>query len=164
MFKYLLLAGCLFVSTSGFCLEKFAALDRIVQAYTRSWNEQGCKGFADDFTEDADWVNIFAMKFKGKKQIEERHIMLLKTFFKDSKLRILNTSYREVKPGVVIGLVEWELDGYRDPGSDNTQPGSIRTGVYTQVFLQEGDKWVVTSSHNAISPQRKSSVRISPAS
>ncbi len=43
-----------------------SAIEKIIQDYTTSWNFQEGKGFADGFTEDADFVNIFGMIFSGK--------------------------------------------------------------------------------------------------
>lgn len=126
------------------------AIHTVIQTYTHAWNALGCKGFADGFTEDADFVNIFGMKFTGKEEIEERHVKILQTFFKGSKLEILATQLREVQPSFVIATVPWRLHGFRAPGSDNTLPGEVRDGIFTQVFIKSKDTWKITASQNTL--------------
>ncbi len=119
------------------------AIHQVIEKYTRSWNENECRGFADDFSEKADFVNIFGMKFSGKKEIEERHVKILQTIFKGSKLEILDTQLREVQPGLVIANIVWGLDGFH-------QPGERREGIFTQVFVKNQDKWEITASQNTL--------------
>jgi uncharacterized protein (TIGR02246 family) len=125
----------------------------IIQNYTHSWNHQGGKGFGDGFTEDADFVNIYGMSFTGKKEIEERHINIIQTIFKDSKFEILDVQLREVYPELVIAKISWRLNGYRHPGSDLTKPGSISEGIFTHVFIHNNNKWEITASQNTLKLQ-----------
>lgn len=143
-----------FLGTSAQALEQAdeSAIRSIVQNYTDSWNQRECKGFAEGYSEDADFVNIFGMKFSGKAEIEERHVKILQTFFKGSKLEIVDTQLREVQPGLVIGTIRWKLNGFRTPGSDMSKPGEVRTGIYTQVFVNANKKWEITASQNTLTP------------
>jgi uncharacterized protein (TIGR02246 family) len=150
----LLLLGFL---NAAFALEKAdqSAIQQAIQSYTDSWNLRGGKGFADAFAENADFVNIFGMKFSGKEEIENRHIKIIQTFFKDSKLEILDTQLREVQPGLVIATVYWRLNGFRTPDADTNKPGEARNGVYTQVFINSGSRWEITASQNTMMPSVK---------
>lgn len=126
------------------------AIQKIIQNYTDSWNFRECRGFADGFAEDADFVNVFGMKFSGRKQIEERHTQILQTLLKGSKLKILDTQLREVQPGLVIASVSWRLDGFRKAGSDINSPGEIQEGIFTQVFIHSDKEWEITASQNTL--------------
>lgn len=146
---------CLFLISSA--LSALEQVDRqeiqeIIQGYTDSWNQRACKGFADGFADDADFVNIFGMHFQGKAEIEKRHIQILQNFLKGSTLEILNTQMREAQPGVVIALVRWRCQGYRNPRSDLSKPGETREGIFTQVFLHANNKWEITASQNTLIP------------
>lgn len=140
--------------TCVFALEQAdqAAIQGIIQSYTDAWNQQAGKGFADHFAEDADFVNIFGMHFSSRSEIEERHIKILQTFHKDSKLKISDVQFREVQPGLVIAVIHWVLDGFRYPGSDISKPGETRKGIFTQVFINLGKKWEITASQNTLIP------------
>lgn len=144
----------LFISSSLSALEQAdrQAIQEVIQDYTDSWNQRACKGFGNGFTEDADFVNIFGMHFKGKAEIEKRHIQIMQNFLKDSSLEILNTQLREAQPGVVIALVRWRCHGFRNPRADLSKPGETREGVFTQVFIHPGSKWEITASQNTLIP------------
>ncbi len=128
------------------------AIEEVIKGYTDSWNQQGGKGFANGFTEDADFVNIFGMHFSGKTEIEKRHIQIVQTFLKDSLLEIQNLQLREVQPGLVIALVRWKISNYRSPRSDMSKPGEIREGIFTHVFIHSDKKWEITASQNTLVP------------
>lgn len=152
---YIFFIGCLLSIHSAWALEKAdeAAINTIVNQYTDAWNDHTGKGFGESFSKDADFVNIFGMHFSGKEEIEFRHIKILESFLKDSKLSILSTKLREVQPGLVIGIVRWKLDGFRQPGSDLNAPGVMREGVFTQVFVQHENQWKIEASQNTLIPR-----------
>lgn len=144
----------LLISSSLSALEQAdrQSIQNIIQGYTDSWNQRDCKGFGDGFADDADFVNIFGMHFKGKADIEKRHIQIMQNFLKGSTLEILQTQMREAQPGVVIALVRWRCQGFRNPRSDLSKPGETREGIFTQVFIQNGNNWVITASQNTLIP------------
>jgi uncharacterized protein (TIGR02246 family) len=133
------------LAQSIFALEKGDedSIKGVIQGYTRAWNERACVGFADEFTQDADFVNIFGMKFSGKEEIEARHREILQTFLKDSKMEILKVDLREVQAGLVIANVYWRVNGFKGPGT-------IQDGIFTQVFVHPQDKWQITASQNTL--------------
>ncbi len=152
---YLLVLFCVIFFKGAFALETDdkKAIQEVIKSYTSAWNDHEGKGFGDSFTDEADFVNIFGMHFSGKAEIERRHIQILQTFSKESKLLILNTQLREVYPGLVIALVRWGVEGFRDPGSDMSLPGKTQEGIFTQVFIKQDGKWKITASQNTLFPQ-----------
>lgn len=151
---YAFLFVCLVSLTSAFALEKEdeAAIENVIKNYVEAWNDHGGKGFGAGFAEDADFVNIFGMHFSGKSEIEWRHVKILESFLKDSKLQVLNIKFREVHPKVVIALIRWKVDGFRQPGSTIGLPGVQREGIFTQVFLYQNDQWEIVASQNTLVP------------
>lgn len=143
-------------SASAFTLQETdrSAILEVIQNYTDSWNHKHGKGFGDGYSENADFVNIFGMKFSGRAEIESRHEKIIQSFFKDSKLEIMNTELREVQPGLVIATVYWKLNGFRTPGADISKTGDVRKGIYTQVFINAGKKWEITASQNTLMPEK----------
>ena len=150
-----LLCICFVYLNSVFALETAdqTVIQEIITNYAKAWNDQAGKGFGDGFAEDADFVNIFGMHFSGKAEIEVRHIKILQAFLKDSKMTILSAKLREVQPGLVIALVKWKVDGFRQPGSDMRLPGVTREGIFTQVFLLRDHQWEIVASQNTLIPE-----------
>lgn len=147
-FTFIIL-GSSFGSLSALEKEEDDAIRNVVSSYIESWNEKGCVGFADGYTEDADFVNIFGMVFSGNEEIENRHTKILQTIFKGSTFELLDLSLREVQAGLVIALVKWRLHGFRKPGSDVTE---VREGIITNVFIDQGGRWMITASQNTLIP------------
>ncbi|MES2344887.1 MAG: SgcJ/EcaC family oxidoreductase [Chlamydiota bacterium] len=116
------------------------AIHNIVEHVTHSWNAHQGRGFADHYTPDADFVNIFGMAFLGKKEIEERHIEILKTFLKGSIFEVTGLKLREAKPDVVIAQVHWKVTNIKNP----------MKGVFTHTFVKNQDGWEITSSQNTL--------------
>ena len=128
------------------------AIEGLIQNQTTVWNEKGCVGYGEGYAEDATFVNIYGMIFDGKNDIEDRHIKILNTFLKGSKIENTSVVLREVKSDVVIALVQWRLQGYRTPKSDLSLPGEIREGIFTQTLVSDGKKWMITASQNTMFP------------
>jgi uncharacterized protein (TIGR02246 family) len=116
------------------------AIEGIVSGYVQSWNERACQGFGDGFADDADFVNIFGMIFSGREEIEARHVQIMQSFLKDSRLSIIDTKLREVQPGLVIAIIRWSL-------ANNPK---IKEGVFTQVFVNSNGRWEITASQNTL--------------
>lgn len=155
MFKFLSIYFSFFL-----CFHSLTALEKgdeqairtIIEHYTEAWNQHAGEGFGEGFAQDADFVNIFGLHFSGKEEIEVRHIKILNSFLKDSKLKIMNIQLREIQPGVVIAWVRWNLDGFRQPGSDIKLPGVSRDGIFTQIFVRHENLWEITASQNTLTP------------
>lgn len=131
-----------------------AAVQTIINHQFETWNHSACVGFADGYTEDADFVNIFGMHLKGKAEVEDRHQKILQTLYKDSFFEPLDIKLREVNPGLVIGIVKWRLHGFRsrDPKTWD-KPGEVREGVFTHVFVKLENEWKLTASQNTVIPK-----------
>lgn len=143
----------------SFCHSVFAltstdriAIENIISDYTKSWNLNAGRGFADNFTEDADFVNIFADHYKSKPEIAQRHIDILNSFLKDSKLIISNIALRDVMPNVIVAQVKWTIDGFRTPNTPSSDAGQHRQGIFTQIFIHKDKKWLITASQNTMVP------------
>lgn len=146
---------CIF-SNPAFAMEEsdISEIQGIIHKYTDAWNYHEGKGFGNDFTEDADFVNIFGMYFSGRVEIEERHVQILQNFLKGSHLKITDLNLREVQSGLVIAIVRWNLDGFRNPRSNMSQPGEKMDGIFTQVLIKSDGQWKITASQNTVLPNR----------
>lgn len=139
--------------SSAFALEPAdqAEIEKIILGYTDAWNHHEGKGFGDGFAENADFVNIFGMHFNGRAEIEDRHLKILQTFLKGSVLKILNVQLREVHPGLIVAIVPWSVDGFKNP-KNPSQPPQTREGIFTQIFVQSHNKWEIVASQNTLKP------------
>lgn len=149
--------GCfvLFCGSYLFALEPTdrVAIEQVIQDYTDAWNFRGGKGYANKYAENADFINIFGMKFSGRAEIEKRHMHILQTFLKDSRFEVLQTELREVQPGLVLATVYWRTHGYRNPGTDLSKSGTVREGIFSHVFVHNEGQWLIAMTQNTLKPE-----------
>ncbi len=103
--------------------------------------------YASQFTEDADFVNVIGMHWRGRGEIEARHVDVHRTIFRNSTLRTLDYSLRLLSPGVVLAHINWEMSGHENPPGANFAPG-VRHGVITGVFVEQEGRWLIAAFHN----------------
>jgi uncharacterized protein (TIGR02246 family) len=123
-----------------------AQIEAVVSALTESWNRHDMTAYAAQFTEDADFVNVVGMHWRGCREIEAQHAHLRRTIFRNSTLRDLDRSVRLLDRGVALPHVRWEMIGHESlPGWHIPE---IRHGVLTAVLVQKGEGWRVTAVQN----------------
>lgn len=146
-----------FAASSLFSLEKAEeeSIRKVVNGYVHSWNYECGRGFADGFSEDASFVNIFGMDFKGRDEIEKRHIHILETFLKDSKFEVMDFNIREAAPNLVIAHVRWRVEGHNQMGSAEKAPAM--TGIFSHTFFKKDGRWEIISCQNTLDSKGRSS-------
>ncbi len=106
--------------------------------FVKAYSEGDAKAVAEQFTEDAEYVDQDGNTFQGRKAIEQT----LTKFFKDnpgSKLDLSVESVRQVAPGVMIE------DGSSVVNRPSRAPERAR---YTAVHVKVEGKWLVASARD----------------
>jgi uncharacterized protein (TIGR02246 family) len=126
-----------------------------INEYVIAWNQSDASKFSEAFSTDADFVNIFGQRFKGKSEIRERHRMIFKTFLKNSKLEISELNMKSISKNVVIAHVSWHITGFKDKDvpSPQNHPSEDQNGIFTHVFMKENGKWLIVGSQNTLQRQ-----------
>lgn len=121
-------------------------IDTVVSAVVEAWNRHDMQAYAAQFTEDADFVNVIGMHFRGRPKIESVHVDLHRTIFKNSILRAVNTTVRSVNDQVALAHVAWEMTGAE--GLPGWNVPELRKGMMSLVLVRTGDRWLITAAHN----------------
>lgn len=140
----------LLLTSSLFALDPTdeAAINQIIEHFADAWNNHEGRSSADYYSQDADFVNIFGMLFKGKEEIETRHIKIHETFLRGSTFKVINARLREAKPGVVIAHVDWQVTDIQRLEQNFIY--EVMNGIFTHVFLKHDDKWEITATQNTL--------------
>jgi uncharacterized protein (TIGR02246 family) len=119
---------------------------QLVERMQKSWNERNAKAYAESFAEDAEFTTVFGNVNRGRKTIEEGHMLVFAKLFKNSSLFITGTSVRFIKPDVVSLHLRWEMKGATQP--DGT-PWKERKGLMTWIVVYQNRRWEIVVAHNS---------------
>lgn len=150
---YLLFVFCvvtLFNSLHALETSDKEVIQQVISQMTEGWNHSSGKVFAEHYSEDASFVNIFGMLFSSKEEIAVRHDKIFDTFMKGSIFEVNDQQLREVQPGLVIAHVRWKVTNI--PPSDKLLFRSTMDGIFTHVFVKSSENWNITFSQNTSMP------------
>jgi len=127
--------------------EKDAAEIRAaISGMDRAWNAHDMKAYVSYMTEDADWVNVVGMWWKGRDQVYRAHEAYHRTIFKNRQLHEPEiVSLRSITSYVVIATIIQAADGFTTPDGRVEPPGRA---TLTEVFVRRDGKWLLTEGHN----------------
>jgi len=121
------------------------SIENVVRAFGEHWNRHDMEAFAQLFTEDAEFVNVVGLWWKGREAIKRAHVATHANMFRNSRLRIGDVAIRFVKPDVAIARSLWELTGHVGP-SGEALPG--RKGILLNLVVGIDGKWRIIDSQN----------------
>ena len=121
-------------------------VDTVVSAVVEAWNRLDMQAYSAQFTDDADFVNVVGMHFRGRPQIEAVHIDLHRTIFRNSIVRAVSTTVRFVSDQIALAHVAWEMTGAE--GLPGWNVPELRKGMMGLVLVRNGDRWLITAAQN----------------
>ena len=117
-----------------------AAMRESVKQLETGWNTKSGAVFAKPFAEDADYVVINGMYFKGRADIQTAHQRIFDTIFKDTKISLTVKQIRFLRSDVAVVHVNGHRDG----------PTKELTGdaILTLVMTKEQQGWTIAAFQN----------------
>ena len=130
-----------------------ADIRALVTEVEAAWNTHDMRRFATCFAEDADFVNVNGVWWRGRQEIEERHAASHATRFRQSQMALQLAGSRQIAPGVAVAHVRWTLDGHESSGPRRTT--DTRRGIWTWTLRARDGHVEIAASHNTdtLSPQ-----------
>jgi len=125
---------------------KEADVSAVVDEVEAAWNTHDMKRFAACFADDADFVNVGGMWWRGREEIEQKHAAVHAGRFKESSMQMQLAAFREIAPGVAVTHITWQLDGHGESGPTRTT--ETRRGVMSWTVRDRDGKVEIISSHN----------------
>jgi uncharacterized protein (TIGR02246 family) len=123
-----------------------ASVKSVVASLAESWNRHDMMAFAAAFAENADFVNVIGMHWRGRQEIEAKHTVTHRTIFRNSTLRMVDQSVRFLSPSIALAHVSTELKG-AESLRERVAP-ETRHSLMTCVLVKEADRWLITAAHN----------------
>lgn len=117
-----------------------AALRDIVKTLETGWNTKSGATFAKPFAEDADYVVINGMYFKGRAAIESAHQRIFDTIYKDTNVNLTVKQVRFLRSDVAVVHVTGHRDG---PAKE-----LVHDAILTLVTTKEKEGWTIAAFQN----------------
>ncbi|MGE5319417.1 MAG: SgcJ/EcaC family oxidoreductase [Hyphomicrobiaceae bacterium] len=125
--------------------EQATAVIQVVNAFADCWNKHDMSAFAELFAEDAEFVNVVGLWWKGRAEIKAAHEFTHQTIFKESRLSISGISTRFPAPDIAIARCRWTLEGHVSPEGARLPP---RNGILVHTLRRHGGPWRIIDSQN----------------
>ena len=119
--------------------------EALVDGFARAWNAHDMVAFGQLFTDDADFVNVAGMWWKGRPEIQAKHQETHANRFKASTLSPSGTSVRLLSADVAVIHFTWELTGEVDR-QGTSMP--VRHGIMMMVAARQADGWKIVAAQN----------------
>ena len=121
------------------------AVNRVVEAFAEAWNKHDMNAFSELFAEDAEFVNVVGLWWKGRAEIKAAHEFTHQAMFKHSRLSIEEIATRFPVPEIAIARCRWELEGHRGPDGE---PLPLRQGLLVNMLRKDAPAWRIIDSQN----------------
>ncbi len=142
--------------------EDKAGITAVVQAFERIWNEHQIHKLESIFTQDAEWVNIVGMWWRGRAQIINALHTFHQSMFRNHNMRLVALEIRMVTPEVAIATETQSTDAFQTPDGNLIAEGLNRL---TFVLTKRDGNWLIANGHNTIidaEAEKNDPIRVSP--
>jgi uncharacterized protein (TIGR02246 family) len=120
-----------------------AGVEHVIENWNKAWQTKDHKLAAQDYSPDADWINAFGMKRRGRAEIEKvlSEVFAL-PFVMAGQSKTVEQSIRFIRPDVVMALTRVERGGQQIPSG--TELGTRQTS-HLRVLIKSGGEWKIVS-------------------
>lgn len=122
--------------------EDEAAIRENVRQMEAGWNTKSGLLYAKPFAEEADYVVINGMYFKGRAAIEKSHQQIFDTIFKNTTVRLSIKQVRFLRPDVAVVHVS----GHRDAPANEKE--LVSDALMTMVMTKDKRGWRIAAFQN----------------
>jgi len=120
-------------------------IEDLAHRFAECWNRHDMGEFGRLFAEDAEFVNVVGLWWRGREEIEKAHRTTHATMFRNSELIIEEVAVRFVKPDVAVARSLWGLTGHRSPSGEALPP---RSGILMTLVVKRNDHWEILDAQN----------------
>ncbi|MES2924764.1 MAG: SgcJ/EcaC family oxidoreductase [Verrucomicrobiota bacterium] len=110
-----------------------------------SWNTHDMQAFAKLLREDAEWVNVVGMHWRGRDAVVKAHAIFHEIMFKDCKLKTDEIESRALGDDHAIAVVTSTQDAYTTPDGHVMPKGQTRLSL---VLARSADGWKIVHAEN----------------
>jgi uncharacterized protein (TIGR02246 family) len=125
--------------------EDDAAIRKVIIGIEEAWNAHDMKAYGRHFREDADWINIVGMHWRGRDAVMAAHTSFHETIFKDNRMKIDAIETRSLGNDFAIAVATMTHDAFLSPDGRTFPKAQNRC---THVLSKGLDGWKIVHGHN----------------
>jgi uncharacterized protein (TIGR02246 family) len=116
------------------------AVRKLPQLFCAAWEKHDGHQLAQIMADDVDFVTVADVYLHGQADFEKFQVRLLSGRFKDSHIKVLQTTVRFLDPDIAVVHYRWNI--YSDKSYDRTAR-SPRFGMMTMIAQKWSGTWQV---------------------
>lgn len=121
------------------------AIRKVLADYDVAWNTHDMKAMGALFCEDAEFINVVGMHWRGRADIVAAHEAFHKIMFKDVGIKTDGIALRALEADVAIAVVTYTMDASTTP---NGQVIPKHQNKLSYVFTKRSGKWKIAHGQN----------------
>lgn len=110
-----------------------------------AFNDKDAEAFAALFTDDAEFVNIFGGRMRGRTGIAEGHRQVFATALTGSVLALEEIDIMPLGADVAVCHARWRRGRTAEATPATLPPGE---GIFTLVGRRDGEQWLLAAATN----------------
>lgn len=134
------------IATSADPEAEKAAVAQVMDAMSAGWNAHDMDAFGAVFRDGATFINIFGHVLHTPSMIIEHHKKLHERNFRETQIIPTQTDIRILTSDVAVVMMNWRLEGARDPRTD--EPVAPTVGFITATLTKKADGWKIEALQN----------------
>jgi uncharacterized protein (TIGR02246 family) len=132
-------------ATAPLSAEDDRAIRKALADYDAAWDSHDMKGLGELFCEDAEFINVVGMHWRGRTEIVKAHAAFHETMFKNVGIKTDAIALRPLSADFVIAVVTYTMDSSTTP-SGQVVPKHQNKMSY--VFAKTGGDWKIAHGQN----------------
>ena len=119
------------------------AVEAVIETWNEGWRTKDPDLAAQGYSADADWINAFGMRERGREAIavKLKEVFAL-PFVMGAQGRVVGQEVRFIAPAVAVVMTQVEREGQKSPSGE--QLGTRRTS-HQRVLIKEQEQWRIVS-------------------
>jgi uncharacterized protein (TIGR02246 family) len=118
---------------------------QVATAYEQAWNKHDMEALASLFTDDAEWVNIVGMWWRGLPEVKRGHQWIHEKLFQKTTIHIDSCSVRFLTRETSASVVTWSKGSFVTPDGKQVPEGKDRMSLF---LVRRAGRWLIASGHN----------------
>jgi len=121
------------------------AIRKVVTGYEEAWNAHDMKAISKLFREDAEFINVVGMHWRGRDTIVKAHAIFHEIMFKDCRFKTDSIETRPLGGDHAIAVWTATQDSYATPSGQVVPKGQFKLSA---ILTKGPEGWKIAHGHN----------------